>query len=315
MAVRTKILFLGFCAGERSLIQQWAAAGLMPTVQSLLKKGLSGPSISLPGFFIGSTWESFATGVTPAKHGIYCWEQLRPETYEHFRCLTHENFKTEAFWDVLSRAGRRVAVLDVPLSPYSKALNGIQLMEWGAHDAQYGFMTSPPELANEIVARFGQHPWRGNCDAERESEEFVQFRDDLLAGIATKTKITKHFLDQVVGTSSYKSSLRVTVSGINVGTSMTLHIHGTRLTLPAPWVIQSKLYTVLLTGLWAKSWQISRMTRLSSSLPVTVWVQNIKRSFSWTKFSCAWGLPLQYNTKYLRSLHSLCGGVTALIQC
>ena len=196
MAVRTKILFLGFCAGERSLIQQWAAAGLMPTVQSLLKKGLSGPSISLPGFFIGSTWESFATGVTPAKHGIYCWEQLRLGTYEHFRCLTHENFKTEAFWDVLSRAGRRVAVLDVPLSPYSKALNGIQLVEWGAHDAQYGFMTSPPELANEIVARFGQHPWRGNCDAERESEEFVQFRDDLLAGIATKTKITKHFLDQ-----------------------------------------------------------------------------------------------------------------------
>jgi predicted AlkP superfamily phosphohydrolase/phosphomutase len=196
MAVRTKILFLGFCAGERSLIHQWAAAGLMPTVQSLLAKGLSGPSTSLPGFFVGSTWESFATGVTPARHGIYCWEQLRVGTYEHFRCLTHENFKADAFWEALSRAGRRVAVLDVPLSPYAEDLNGIQLVEWGAHDAQYGFMTSPPELAKDVVARFGRHPWRGNCDAERDGNEFRQFRDGLLAGIATKAKITKHFLNQ-----------------------------------------------------------------------------------------------------------------------
>lgn len=196
MTRRTKILVLGFCAGERSLITQWAEAGLMPTVRSLMTRGLSGHTTGLPGFFIGSTWESFATGVTPAKHGIYCWEQLRPGTYDHYRCLTHENFKAEAFWEVLSRAGRRVAVLDVPLSPYSENLNGIQLVEWGAHDAQYGFMTSPRGLASEVVARFGQHPWRGNCDATRNPDEFRQFRDDLLAGIATKARLTRHFLAQ-----------------------------------------------------------------------------------------------------------------------
>ena len=111
MGQLTKILFLGFCAGERDLILQWAETGELPTIRSLLAKGLSGKSMGLPGFFIGSTWESFSTGVTPAKHGIHCWEQLRPGTYDMFRCYTGENFKHEPFWDDLSRAGRRVAIV------------------------------------------------------------------------------------------------------------------------------------------------------------------------------------------------------------
>jgi predicted AlkP superfamily phosphohydrolase/phosphomutase len=196
MSARTKVLFLGFCAGERQLIRQWADSGEMPTARALLGRGVSGATESLPGFFVGATWESFATGVTPAKHGIYCWEQLRPGTYEQFRCYTHDNFKVPPFWDHLSRAGRRVAVLDVPLCPYSRDLNGIQLVEWGAHDAQYGFMTSPPELAREVVAKFGEHPCRGNCDADRGPADHVAFRDALIRGIERKTELTRHFLRQ-----------------------------------------------------------------------------------------------------------------------
>jgi predicted AlkP superfamily phosphohydrolase/phosphomutase len=222
MATRTKILFLGFCAGERELILKWTASGDMPTVRSLLTQGLSGPSVSLPGFFIGATWESFATGLTPAKTGIYCWEQLQPGTYEHFRCLTHENFKAEPFWNFLSHAGRRVAVLDVPLSPYSKDLNGIQLIEWGAHDAQYGFMTSPPALAQEVVSLFGQHPWRGNCDADRDINEYIAFRDGLLQGIATKARLTKHFLNQ----GGWDMFLQVFTEGHCIG-HQCWHVHDT----------------------------------------------------------------------------------------
>ena len=35
----TKVLFLEMDAGERSLVRQWAAAGLMPNVQRLLSRG------------------------------------------------------------------------------------------------------------------------------------------------------------------------------------------------------------------------------------------------------------------------------------
>ena len=74
-----------------------------------------------------------------------------------------------AIWDHLSHAGRRVAILDVPLSGPSRAVNGIQTIEYGGHDAHLGFQTTPASLAEELVSKFGpptNHPVSGNCSAE-----------------------------------------------------------------------------------------------------------------------------------------------------
>ena len=53
----------------------------------------------------------------------------------------------------LARAGRKVCVLDVPHAPRSRDLNGIQLAEWGAHDAEREFSSWPPALAAEVAKR------------------------------------------------------------------------------------------------------------------------------------------------------------------
>src|SRR5688572_1385532 len=192
--MQRKVLFLGFDAGNKYLIQQWAADGILPTLQALLKKGLKGNTMSLPGLFTGATWPSFQTGVNPARSGVHSWMQLKPGSYEFYRCLTGSQLKREPFWRDLSRAGRKVTVLDVPLSALTENLNGVQLVEWGAHDAQYGFVTWPPSLAREVEARFGRHPLRGVCNADRDNGGYITFRDQLLRGIRTKTQITKHFL-------------------------------------------------------------------------------------------------------------------------
>jgi predicted AlkP superfamily phosphohydrolase/phosphomutase len=191
---KPRVIFLGFDAANKYLIQQWASEGVLPTMQSLLERGLKGNTMSLPGVFTGVTWTSFQTGVNPARSGVYSWMQLKPGSYDFYRCLTGDQLKREPFWSYFSRAGRKVTVLDVPLSPLTKNLNGVQLVEWGAHDAQYGFVTWPPSLAREVVARFGRHPLRGVCNAVRDTQGYIKFRNQLLGGIATKTEITKHFL-------------------------------------------------------------------------------------------------------------------------
>jgi predicted AlkP superfamily phosphohydrolase/phosphomutase len=96
----------------------------------------------------------------------------------------------------LSAAGKRVAILDVPNSRPSERINGVQLVEWGAHDANHGFATSPASLKDEVLARFGQHPQRGLCDADRTAAQMAEFRDGLLRGVDGKVAITKHFLAQ-----------------------------------------------------------------------------------------------------------------------
>jgi len=189
-----KVVFLGIDAGNRLLIRQWAKEGTLPTFRKLFDKGLQGDTMSLPGLYTGATWPSFQTGANPARSGCYAWMQLKPGTYEQIRCLTGETLRCQPFWNHLSRAGRRVIVLDIPLSAVTEHLNGKQVVEWGTHDTQYGLSTWPPSLARDIVSRFGRYPLRDICNGDRDTEGFVEFRDQLLRGIATKTEITKHFL-------------------------------------------------------------------------------------------------------------------------
>jgi predicted AlkP superfamily phosphohydrolase/phosphomutase len=65
----TRILLLEIDAGDRKLMLDWAAAGILPNLRSLLAKGLVGQTTTPPGLYVGATWPSFFTGVSPARHG------------------------------------------------------------------------------------------------------------------------------------------------------------------------------------------------------------------------------------------------------
>lgn len=194
MTASPRVLFLGFDAGDIHLILDWARAGTLPMLGALLDRGLQGTVEGLPGFWVGSTWPNFATGVSPARHGFHASRQIRPGSYDFFVPVPFALFRHEPFWNVLGRAGRRVAVLDVPLAGPSADLNGIQLAEWGNHDAVSPFRTWPPTLAAEVEASFGLHPTREKCDVRRDARQHAAFRDRLLEGVATKLALTKHLL-------------------------------------------------------------------------------------------------------------------------
>lgn len=191
----TKLLVLGIDAASPELLLRWAGDGTLPHIAALLEGGLSGRSQSLEGFFIGSTWPSFATGLSPAGHGIHYLVQLIPGSYRYHRPDRGAFLKAEPFWSRLSAAGKRVAVLDVPLSRLETALHGIQVVEWGAHDALFGFRTSPPALAREITQRFGSHPAPVQCDGDRRgSADYAQLVDALTRGAELKGRLTRELL-------------------------------------------------------------------------------------------------------------------------
>jgi predicted AlkP superfamily phosphohydrolase/phosphomutase len=190
-----KVLLLAMDAGDKTLLRQWAADGTLPAIRSLLRRGLVGETISLAGFYEGSTWPSFYTGVTPARHGFHSLTQLNPGTYDFQRCYPGDFIKAEPFWDYLSTAGRKVAILDVPLSGISKGLKGMQMVEWASHDGVYGFQTWPATLKWQVLARFGRHPVKSSCDSYRRTRrDFCGFKDHLLKGVQRKAELTIHYL-------------------------------------------------------------------------------------------------------------------------
>jgi predicted AlkP superfamily phosphohydrolase/phosphomutase len=197
MTSPTRVLFLEVDAGDKHLVRSWARDGVLPNFRQLLARGLVGDSESVEGFFVGATWPCLYTGTNPAHHGIHSLVQQRPGTYEFFRCTTGEHIGREPFWNVLSRAGRRVAVLDIPLSSLSQELNGIQCVEWGSHDSQYGFCASPATFAADLLSRFGPYPVTQSCNAfGRTPQDFVEFRDLLVQAVRKKAALTTHYLRQ-----------------------------------------------------------------------------------------------------------------------
>lgn len=188
---------LGIDAANPALLHEWASDGTLPSLASLFARGLSAATQSIPGFFVGSTWPSLYTGTTPARHGFHYQAQLRPGTYDLHRPQDDRLVKSPAFWHFLSEAGKRVAILDVPLTQLEPRINGVQIVEWGGHDAVYGFRTNPPGLAQAIDRRFGRHPGGPSCDGVRRSAaDYRQFADKLVRGVQTKARITRELLGQ-----------------------------------------------------------------------------------------------------------------------
>jgi predicted AlkP superfamily phosphohydrolase/phosphomutase len=192
-----KVLLLVMDAGDRELLQEWMADGTLPALHLLLNRSLVGDTASVDGLYEGSTWPSFYTGVNPARHGFHRLTQIDPGTYEFVPRLPGTFIRQEPFWNRLSKTGRKVAVLDVPLAGLSGGLNGIQMVEWGSHDAAYGFQAWPPELKRDVLKRFGEHPASAACDSiGRSPRDFRRFADRLIAGVEKKRDLTLHYMQQ-----------------------------------------------------------------------------------------------------------------------
>lgn len=188
-----RVVCIALDAADKDLILTWAQDGLLPTFRSLRDRAKWGVVQNPPGLYAGAVWPSFFTGMSPARHGRYCFQQLRSGSYEIER-MRAAHLGMEPFWAPLSRARRRVAVIDVPKT-HCAPLNGIHITDWGTHDAEsVGFQTWPKALAEKIVAQFGPTMLR-SCDGEhRSAAQCAALRDTLLARVRVKTAFARDLL-------------------------------------------------------------------------------------------------------------------------
>jgi predicted AlkP superfamily phosphohydrolase/phosphomutase len=192
----TKVLVIGWDSAEKDLLLQWSESGELPTIQKLRNKGQWGILSSPLGMADEAIWATFYTGVSPAKHGRFFGKQICPGSYDLIR-FKDSHLKHEPFWEGLSRAKKKVAILDVPKCPLSSELNGIQLVDWMVHGPEHRQVCSwPPSLASDIVAKVGKQP-KSLCGYRvTSSSELEELLPRLHKGIALKTDLYLSLLEQ-----------------------------------------------------------------------------------------------------------------------
>ncbi len=153
---RSSVVMVAFDAMDPAITEQLVSEGRLPTFRELFKTAARRRVRNPPGLYVGTLWSTFFTGRTAADTGFHCWEEIVPGRYER-RLTTPTSIRGRPFWELLSDAGKRVAVLDVPHTRAGAPLNGLQVSEWGAHDRHFGLRTQPPELTQQLVERYGNH--------------------------------------------------------------------------------------------------------------------------------------------------------------
>jgi predicted AlkP superfamily phosphohydrolase/phosphomutase len=104
-------------------IRAVAGRGLMPNVSGLLAEGAAAPLASSTPWQTPVGWTTYSTGVNPGRHGIFGWWTPDPESGE-LRPTSGSRVERARVWEMLSAAGLRVGVLNVPMTYPARPLNG-----------------------------------------------------------------------------------------------------------------------------------------------------------------------------------------------
>ena len=130
----SRTLVVGWDGGTWSVADPLLSAGRLPALASLLEGGARGTLESVPNMNSAPAWSTIATGVDPGRHGIFYFDERVPGTYGR-RIINAERRAAPTLWRMCSEAGKRVLVVNVPISYPAEAVNGILVAGLGRERA------------------------------------------------------------------------------------------------------------------------------------------------------------------------------------
>lgn len=148
-----QVLVIGLDGADFRLIDPMISSGQLPTLARLMANGARGVLRSTIRPESSLAWSSFATGKNPGGHGVFGFVRLESGTYQH-RVLTARDIRSPRFWQLAGAAGKRVGVLNVPMSYPPEPVNGFLVAGMLTPSKQSEF-TYPPGLAGELETATG----------------------------------------------------------------------------------------------------------------------------------------------------------------
>jgi predicted AlkP superfamily phosphohydrolase/phosphomutase len=145
------ILLVGLDGATFDVLDPLVAAGEMPTLARLLEVGTRAGLDSVTPPITPAAWSSFMTGKEPGKHGVYDFRVYDPHRYDDAFVTSHA-LRERTLWELLARAGRRVATVALPMTYPPRPAHGTVVSGFDTPSIEASF-THPPELRQRILER------------------------------------------------------------------------------------------------------------------------------------------------------------------
>lgn len=144
-----KVLILGLDGATFDVMRPLLQQGKLPHIASLMQGGVHGKLISTVLHHSAPAWTSFATGKNPGKHGIIGFTKI--QNHSHKLTLVNGSMnKARTLWEHLGNHGRKVIVINVPMTYPPKAVNGFMVSGLDTPSTKANF-TYPAHLREEIL--------------------------------------------------------------------------------------------------------------------------------------------------------------------
>ena len=171
-----------------SLIKGLLAEGKLPNWAQLLESGSLKRMNSVHPCVSSVAWATYMTGKNPGKHNIYGFVDRHPGSMDVF-IPTSRDMAGKTLWEIISQAGKRVVVINVPVTFPPREVNGILIS--GFLCANIDKIAYPKEVAG-LLKEMG---YRIDADAWQARKSLDKFLEDLHLTLEKRMEAMFHFLE------------------------------------------------------------------------------------------------------------------------
>ncbi len=165
--------------------------GDLPNFARLQREGTEAEFISTVPPMTPPAWMSLITGLKPAKHGVFdFWEFDVSSPTLQSKLVTHRK-GGKAIWNILSEYGKRVVVLNVPLTYPPEPVNGVMVSGLMTPNASLPF-TYPHNFKDELYQLIPEY--RIDLSLEKTSPDY--FVDAVLDMTEKRIRLQEHLLSE-----------------------------------------------------------------------------------------------------------------------
>ena len=189
------IVAIGLDGADPVMLKQWIDQGELPNLEKINDRSSWFNLSNIDKYRAEVPWTSFLTGVSPDRTGYWGRIKYDPDSMTVDEYGAYDFVEFPPFYDYLGH--QKTAIFDMPQARLSDAVNGLQMLAWGAHSPRGPSVSNPESLFQDMVNKYGEHPTLNDDHANiYDSVEISRLIANFELGIQRRTDICADLLNR-----------------------------------------------------------------------------------------------------------------------
>jgi predicted AlkP superfamily phosphohydrolase/phosphomutase len=191
----SRVLVIGWDGGTWSMAAPLAAEGRLPALSALRAGGAEGILETVPNMNSAPAWSTIATGLNPGRHGIFYFDEPIPGTYRR-RVVNAARRSGATLWRYASDAGKRIVVVNVPISYPAEPVNGYLVAGLDTPSKSLPGFTHPEGLTGRFPELFDDYIVEPGIGSLARAGRWEEAKRQLVVSVGGWASVTSRLMDE-----------------------------------------------------------------------------------------------------------------------